>query len=126
MHNYLLQYFIHTTYWAIVLRLCMMVTRILSKWLQLVTTHIVTSHTIRYISKYIRVVQINRHNRSTNLQLPICQNGFQSIRCNPTLSISISKWSSERVPIYIAAFTTAVCHKPNARFMFPQNTPFPI
>jgi len=47
------------------------------------------------------VVQISRHNRSTNLQLPICQNGFQSIRCNPTLSISISKWSSEGIYLYI-------------------------
>lgn len=33
---------------------------------------------------------------------------------------------SEYVIYYIAAFTTAVCHEPNARFMFHRNTPFPI
>lgn len=42
-------------------------------------------------------LNLRGYNRSTNLQLPGCQNNRPSIRCNPTLSISISKWSSARV-----------------------------
>lgn len=90
------------------------------KWLQFAT---LLQHT--RLNAY-KQTQVLGRCRSTNLQLPICQNGFQSIRCNPTLSISISKWSSETVYLYIAVVTTAVCHEPNARFMFRRNKPFPI
>lgn len=54
------------------------------------------------------IADLQGYNRSTNLQLPSCQNSRPSIRCNPTLSISISKWSSERVynRIHINIYTS--------------------
>jgi len=50
------------------------------------------------------------------------------IRCYQ-LALVNGLWGDRYTRVYIymrQAFTAAVCHEPNARFMFRQNTLFPI